>query len=1048
MGRRPLPVGVQTATPERLALPPLEDPGVGLRHGDLGPQAVRLVGLDAGSPQSLDQQSRHMQRLIADLLCGQPLPGVSGVQRGIAGADFIRSLPIGAAEHDGPNQFAYVPPAIAKPDCEPVEQFGMTRPASLESEVLDGLGEPLAEEHRPDAIGGHAGGQRILIADQPSSQIDSRGDALDVEAAEDGGNRAGDRAGLVCGVVEPAHHHEGRTDFRPLIHDHGHRKPGSHAFEFGVLRIDRGGQFQPTRRVGRAPRDAGTLVESIRGLGWKQPCKHVRSECIRRRLLPVVHRGGTAGVDDLHHKGAASGRKIDRDRILIGCDPAVDPVLVDEFAVEVDEDAVVAAEREFDGARSRRVELPGHVLGPDSLGESNGLPLQYERSVTPLPALVGGHEIERPRGLGPECRVVARFRRAGSERTRDVPVGPGRRQTRQHVRRNLGELDPDVAETVMGIGGMKPEGDDHDASILEAERRLGQEHRDPIIGRLMSVDGPDPPVVGTQRVDDAEVRILLLHIRPGPGQRNRPPNGGIGAGDHLDGDAAQHAIAVRGAPDAATRQRFVTQHLERDRTQIRPIGLEDDGVVVIDRCRRRREHRTVGLDLESASRTADRGEDGRNRPAPVVAAKSVLEVGDAFVLERIRPITLDLERSQRGRQRIDASLIRTGRDREVRLQCPVWIGRLRIEPRLLVVVEEGEDPVVVLHRQRVVLVVMALGAADRQSEEDVPQGVGPLHRVLESRLLVDRSALVRGHVTPVESACDQLGGRAIRQQIASQLLHHELVERHVGEVGVEHPVPIGPDGAPRIHVDAARIGVSGQIEPWSGQPFGMPARIRLLGHQSLDQLLVRVRIRIRDEPIDLGRSRGEPGQIQIHPSSQGGTIRIGIRPQVPFLQRLEYESIDFVADPRILDAGNLRNRQRNERPVAFVLRPLFDPDPHEPPLFIGQRSLAAVGRRHHLVGVRRGDPLPDQRRGGITGDDRGSIRANGRRCFEAVESQSRLLLGSIRTVTQKASIGKNRSDVTSVPDVVHAGHRCTCTDQQKRSMHAEIHHELTISGSI
>ena len=78
--------------------------------------------------------------------------------------------------------------------------------------------------------------------------------------------------------------------------------------------------------------------------------------------------------------------------------------------------------------------------------------------------------------------------------------------------------------------------------------------------------------------------------------------------------------------------------------------------------------------------------------------------------------------------------------------------------------------------------------------------------------------------------------------------------------------------------------------------------------------------------------------------------------------------------------------------------------------------LVAVGRWHHLVGIGRGDPRHQGRGLRITGDDRGEAIDHAGGVLESVQPKTGTSGLAIRTVTEEASIGKNRSDVTPVAD--------------------------------
>ena len=154
-----------------------------------------------------------------------------------------------------------------------------------------------------------------------------------------------------------------------------------------------------------------------------------------------------------------------------------------------------------------------------------------------------------------------------------------------------------------------------------------------------------------------------------------------------------------------------------------------------------------------------------------------------------------------------------------------------LELGLVHVVEEGEEPVVLALGDRVVLVVVALGAADRQAEEDRPGRVDPVDDRIDPELLdVDPPFLV-------DLACCgetrwRSAGEARRPGRRSPAIWsmRELVERHVGIEGGDDPVAILPDRARGVDVVAVGIGVAGLVEPGPGPPFAEMGR----GQQPVD----------------------------------------------------------------------------------------------------------------------------------------------------------------------------------------------------------------------
>src|SRR5262249_12009728 len=110
-----------------------------------------------------------------------------------------------------------------------------------------------------------------------------------------------------------------------------------------------------------------------------------------------------------------------------------------------------------------------------------------------------------------------------------------------------------------------------------------------------------------------------------------------------------------------------------------------------------------------------------------------------------------------------ALLVLWPRDGDQRCHLAALLG---VDALLVDAVEEGEDLVELLLRNRVVLVVVAAAAAHRQAEDHRRRRLDPIHRVLHAPLLVNRAGLGDGAVVAVEAGGDPLRQRRPQQQVA------------------------------------------------------------------------------------------------------------------------------------------------------------------------------------------------------------------------------------------------------------------------------------------
>ena len=158
-------------------------------------------------------------------------------------------------------------------------------------------------------------------------------------------------------------------------------------------------------------------------------------------------------------------------------------------------------------------------------------------------------------------------------------------------------------------------------------------------------------------------------------------------------------------------------------------------------------------------------------------------------------------------------------------------------PGLGALVEVGVELVVLLLRDRVVLVVVALGAADGEAEEGGGGGVHAIEHVLDARSprrCAPPSPLkVWLRLKPVARRCSR---RGVGEQVAGDLLDGELVERQVVVHRRDHPVAPGPHRARGVGLVAVGVGVAGGVEPVERHALAVARR----GQQAIHDLLVGV----------------------------------------------------------------------------------------------------------------------------------------------------------------------------------------------------------------
>ena len=109
---------------------------------------------------------------------------------------------------------------------------------------------------------------------------------------------------------------------------------------------------------------------------------------------------------------------------------------------------------------------------------------------------------------------------------------------------------------------------------------------------------------------------------------------------------------------------------------------------------------------------------------------------------------------------------------------------------LLDIGEERGERIEVAHRERVVLVVVALAAAHGRAEPGIGHGPHAVTGILGQILAGLCAALSRHHVQAVEASRHKLLGGRVGKQVAGELLDGELVEGLVAVERVDHIVAV------------------------------------------------------------------------------------------------------------------------------------------------------------------------------------------------------------------------------------------------------------------
>ena len=187
--------------------------------------------------------------------------------------------------------------------------------------------------------------------------------------------------------------------------------------------------------------------------------------------------------------------------------------------------------------------------------------------------------------------------------------------------------------------------------------------------------------------------------------------------------------------------------------------------------------------------------------------------------------------------------------------------------------EEGVEGVKFLLRDGVELVIVADGTSGRQTHPSLRRGGSALDGITEDEFSINGAPLTGGDVVAVETGGNQLVLGRAGQEISSQLVDGELIERQVAVEGSDNPVAVGPDLALIVEVQTVCVCVSGHIEPVAAHLFTVLRAV----HEAVHATLVGARKRIRQKGVYFGRCGRQAPKVHAQTAQQGRTI--GFRPR-------------------------------------------------------------------------------------------------------------------------------------------------------------------------
>ena len=222
------------------------------------------------------------------------------------------------------------------------------------------------------------------------------------------------------------------------------------------------------------------------------------------------------------------------------------------------------------------------------------------------------------------------------------------------------------------------------------------------------------------------------------------------------------------------------------------------------------------------------------------------------------------------------------------------VALARLHAAIARVIEVGVELIVLLLADGIVFVIVALRALHAQREPRRGGRLHAVHDVVHAKFLGNHAALVGRGVIAIEAGGDALFEARVRNEVAGDLIHRELIEGQIAVERADHPIAPTPHVARTVRVIHARIAVAREIHPRERHAFAEMRR----GQRPIDKLLEGVRARIAHKRIDLRERRQRAREIKHHAANQRGAIGLGRGIEALLEQAGVDKTIDGVFVPR------------------------------------------------------------------------------------------------------------------------------------------------------
>ena len=165
------------------------------------------------------------------------------------------------------------------------------------------------------------------------------------------------------------------------------------------------------------------------------------------------------------------------------------------------------------------------------------------------------------------------------------------------------------------------------------------------------------------------------------------------------------------------------------------------------------------------------------------------------------------------------------------------VAVVRPETGLVDVVEKCEQPVKILLRNRIVFMIVAARARQREAEEHRAHRLHAIGHVFHNPFVRNRATLGVDAVVAVEARGHLREKIAVRQQVARHLFGHKPIKRHIVIERLDQPIAPHPHVTQSIVLVAVRIGIPRSLHPAQRHVLAIARR----SQQPVDRFFIRIR---------------------------------------------------------------------------------------------------------------------------------------------------------------------------------------------------------------